>query len=116
MTDSLSFIEIMLAQSVLQRSGYYRGPVDGNLSKSARQALMSFQKDDGLEATGELDDELFNRFLALRQERVYATPIKEQLMSRTSPLHVLLRNSQEMRSRMLCALAVGLIVFLHFTA
>ncbi len=72
MTDSLSFIEIMLAQSALQQSGYYHGPVDGNLNNSARQALMGFQKDDGLEVTGELDDELFRRLLALRQERAYS--------------------------------------------
>lgn len=72
MTGSLAFIEIMLAQSALQKSGYYHGPVDGNLSESARQALMGFQKDDGLQVTGELDDELFRRFLALRQERVYS--------------------------------------------
>ncbi len=72
MTDSLAFIEIMLAQSALQQSGYYHGPVDGNLSKSARQALVGFQKDDGLEVTGELDDELFSRLLELRQERVYS--------------------------------------------
>jgi hypothetical protein len=76
---------------------------------------MGFQKDDGLEVTGELDDELFNRLLALRQERVYATN-EEHLMSRTNPLNVLLKNSQEMRSGMLCVLTVGLIVFLYFTA
>lgn len=46
--DSLAFIKIMLAQSALQQSGYYYGPVDGNLNNSARQALMDFQKDDGL--------------------------------------------------------------------
>jgi peptidoglycan hydrolase-like protein with peptidoglycan-binding domain len=67
MTDSLAFIEIMLAQSALQQSGHYHGPVDGKLSKSARQALMGFQKDDGLEVTGELDDELFSKLMALRQ-------------------------------------------------
>jgi peptidoglycan hydrolase-like protein with peptidoglycan-binding domain len=67
LTDSLAFIEMMLAQSALQQSGYYHGPVDGNLSKSARQALMGFQKDDGLEVTGELDDELLGRLMALRQ-------------------------------------------------
>ncbi|MGH7450894.1 MAG: peptidoglycan-binding domain-containing protein [bacterium] len=57
----------MLTQSVLQQSGYYHGPVDGNLSQSARQALMGFQKDDDLEVTGELDDELLCRLMALRQ-------------------------------------------------
>lgn len=29
MTDSFAFIKIMLAQSALQQSGYYHGPVDG---------------------------------------------------------------------------------------
>ncbi len=72
MAGSLTFIEIMLAQSALQQSGYYPGPVDGNLSESARQALMGFQKDGGLAVTGELDDALFRRFLALRQERAYS--------------------------------------------
>jgi peptidoglycan hydrolase-like protein with peptidoglycan-binding domain len=69
MTDSLTFIEMMLAQSALQQSGYYHGPVDGNLSKPARQALMGFQKDDGLEVTGELDDELLRRLMTVRQRR-----------------------------------------------
>jgi peptidoglycan hydrolase-like protein with peptidoglycan-binding domain len=78
MKNSLAFIEIMLAQSALQQSGYYHGPVDGNLNELARQALMGFQKDDGLEVTGELDDELFRRCLALRQARVYA-PANDQL-------------------------------------
>lgn len=68
--DSLAFIKVMLAQSALQQSGYYHGPVDGNLDNSARQALMGFQKDDGLQVTGELDDELFRRFLAVRQKRI----------------------------------------------
>ncbi|MCL4704268.1 peptidoglycan-binding protein [bacterium] len=68
--DSLAFIKIMLAQSALQQSGYYYGPVDGNLNNSARQALMDFQKDDDLPVTGELDDELFRRFLAVRQKRI----------------------------------------------
>jgi hypothetical protein len=29
LTDSLIFIEMMLAQSALQQSGYYHGPVEG---------------------------------------------------------------------------------------
>lgn len=65
--DSLAFIEMMLAQSALQQVGYYHGPVDGNFNQSARQALMGFQKDDGLEVTGELDDELLRRFMIVRQ-------------------------------------------------
>lgn len=72
MKNSLAFIEIMLAQSALQQSGYYHGPVDGKLNESARQALRGFQKDDGHEVTGELNDALLHRFLVLRQERMYA--------------------------------------------
>lgn len=73
MADSRSFVEIMLAQSALQQRGFYHGPIDGNLSKSVRQALMDFQRVDGLDVTGELDEELFHRLLALRQEMVYST-------------------------------------------
>ena len=29
MTDSLAFIEIVLAQSALQQSGHYHGPMEG---------------------------------------------------------------------------------------
>ena len=73
MADSRSFVEIMLAQNALQQRGFYHGPIDGNLSKSVRQALMDFQKVDGLDVTGELDERLFHRLLALRQEMVYST-------------------------------------------
>lgn len=73
MKNSLAFIEIMLAQSALRQSGHYHGPVDGELNELARQALRGFQKDDGLEVTGELNDDLFQRFLSLRQKHVYRT-------------------------------------------
>jgi hypothetical protein len=33
---------------------------------------MGFQKDGGLEVTGELDDELFRQLLTLRQERMHS--------------------------------------------
>jgi peptidoglycan hydrolase-like protein with peptidoglycan-binding domain len=69
MADALAVIEIMLAQNALQQHGYYYGPVDVNLNKSARLALMSFQKDDGRTATGELDDELFQRLLEFSREQ-----------------------------------------------
>jgi len=72
MTDSRSFIEIMLAQSTLQQRGHYHGPIDGKPSQSVRQALLGFQKEDGFELTGELDDKLFRRLLELRQEMAYS--------------------------------------------
>lgn len=114
MAGSLAFVEIMLAQSALQQSGYYHGPVDGSLNKSTRQALMGFQKDGGLEVTGDLDEELFRRLMALRQERVYATP-QGQIISPTNSVQVMMKNSREMRAGMLCLLTVGLIVFLYLT-
>lgn len=73
MAVHLSFIKIMLSQNALQQRGYYHGPVDGNLSVSARQALMSFQNDHGFAVTGELDEELFYRLLELRRERLIST-------------------------------------------
>jgi peptidoglycan hydrolase-like protein with peptidoglycan-binding domain len=73
MQDSPSLIEIILAQGALRQCGYYHGLLDGNSGRSARQALMGFQKDNGIEATGEFDDELFRTPLAWREEKAYAT-------------------------------------------
>lgn len=73
MRDFPSFIEIILAQGVLQQCGYYHSPLDGNLGKSARQALKGFQKDNGLAATGVLDEELFRTLLAWQEAKAYVT-------------------------------------------
>ena len=42
-------------QAALARQGYYRGAIDGSLGPATRKALRRFQRDHGLEVTGQLD-------------------------------------------------------------
>ncbi|HUF90336.1 MAG TPA: peptidoglycan-binding domain-containing protein [Gemmatimonadota bacterium] len=46
---------IRAAQEALRTRGYYSGPMDGRLSDSTRRALLAFQIDNGVLATGNLD-------------------------------------------------------------
>jgi peptidoglycan hydrolase-like protein with peptidoglycan-binding domain len=43
-------------QQHLQQLGYYKGRVDGIWGPRSRQALSQFQRDKGMQATGQLDD------------------------------------------------------------
>src|SRR5690606_41735056 len=43
------------AQRALSRLGYYQGPVDGVTSPALRMAIAAYQRDQGFEATGVLD-------------------------------------------------------------
>ena len=43
-------------QSALQEAGYYDGPVTGWLNVETRAALANFQRDQGLEITGAIDE------------------------------------------------------------
>jgi peptidoglycan hydrolase-like protein with peptidoglycan-binding domain len=43
------------AQQELQSAGFYKGKIDGIDGRETRQALMSFQKENGLPQTGKLD-------------------------------------------------------------
>jgi hypothetical protein len=43
-------------QSVLQEAGYYNGPISGSLNEETRAALANFQRDQGLEITGAIDE------------------------------------------------------------
>lgn len=45
-------------QSQLKQSGYEVGPVDGIYGPRTRQALMDFQKDKGMQASGQIDQNL----------------------------------------------------------
>ena len=42
-------------QAVLARKGYYHGSIDGNFGPATRSALRRYQRDHGLDATGQID-------------------------------------------------------------
>lgn len=42
-------------QSALAREGYYRGAIDGSFGPGTRSALRRYQRDHGLDATGQID-------------------------------------------------------------
>lgn len=46
---------IRAAQEALRTRGYYRGAIDGRLSETTQRALLAFQIDNGVLATGNLD-------------------------------------------------------------
>ena len=45
-------------QSALAREGYYDGPIDGQLGNGTRRALRNYQRNHGLEVTGEINQPL----------------------------------------------------------
>ena len=51
--------EVKVAQEALKQLGYYNGKADGNFSKALEAAVMDFQQDFGLKATGQLDEETY---------------------------------------------------------
>ena len=51
--------EVKVAQEALKQLGYYSGKVDSNFSKALEAAVLDFQKDFGLNATGQLDEETY---------------------------------------------------------
>ena len=51
--------EVKVAQEALKQLGYYSSKTDGNFSKALEAAVVKFQKDFGLEATGQLNEETY---------------------------------------------------------
>jgi peptidoglycan hydrolase-like protein with peptidoglycan-binding domain len=51
----LSFDAVQSYQEKLKKLGYFHGPADGRKGPRTRLALRSFQRDEGLEASGSLD-------------------------------------------------------------
>src|SRR5260370_35903301 len=49
--------EIVEVQQKLQQDNLYNGKIDGRLNRQTRQALQSFQKQNGLRVTATLDRE-----------------------------------------------------------
>jgi len=49
--------EIADVQQHLQQLGYYKGRIDGIWGKQSRQAMAQFQRSQGMQATGRIDDQ-----------------------------------------------------------
>jgi peptidoglycan hydrolase-like protein with peptidoglycan-binding domain len=54
---------VVKLQSALRRAGYYKGNSDGNFGKSTYQAVLAYQKDHGMQETGEADADLVRTIL-----------------------------------------------------
>jgi hypothetical protein len=52
-------IDIRSVQEILIKKGYYHGSVDGELGPETRQALISFQEHEGIEARGVIDERTY---------------------------------------------------------
>ncbi|WP_340643992.1 peptidoglycan-binding protein [Phenylobacterium sp.] len=46
---------VATAQRALSRLGYYQGPTDGSASGALKLAIAAYQRDQGMQATGQLD-------------------------------------------------------------
>ncbi|MFC5385895.1 peptidoglycan-binding protein [Aquamicrobium segne] len=51
-------------QAILNKNGYAAGAIDGAMGDKTRQAIAAFQADNGLPATGEVDEKLIEALLA----------------------------------------------------
>jgi hypothetical protein len=55
--DDATAVEV---QRELRREGYYRGPIDGVIGPSSRQAIAAYQRDNGLTPTGRINGPLLD--------------------------------------------------------
>jgi peptidoglycan hydrolase-like protein with peptidoglycan-binding domain len=55
--------QVLNVQSALAAAGFFRGPIDGNMTASTRAAIRQFQSVNRLPDTGELDAETSNRLM-----------------------------------------------------
>jgi hypothetical protein len=52
---------IEAAQKMLAALGYYHGAADGKMGPATRAAVIAYQKSHGLQATGEVTDDLLSK-------------------------------------------------------
>ena len=69
-SEETSIAVVQALQTVLAELGYYQDLIDGIPGPNSIEALSSFQADAGLEVTGELDAETFDRLIATYDEQV----------------------------------------------
>jgi peptidoglycan hydrolase-like protein with peptidoglycan-binding domain len=70
-TVTLHAVYVETIERELQARGYHVGPVDGYLDRETQRAIERYQRDNGLEPTGEIGLELVNH---LRLITGYGTP------------------------------------------
>jgi localization factor PodJL len=51
-------------QRILNKNGYQAGAIDGVMGGKTKEAIAAFQADNGLPATGDIDDKLVEALLA----------------------------------------------------
>jgi peptidoglycan hydrolase-like protein with peptidoglycan-binding domain len=61
MASNMSQDEVKQAQQKLKSEGLYKGEVDGIAGPETKQALEEFQKQNGLQQTGSLDQETMSK-------------------------------------------------------
>ena len=67
--------QVTAAQSMLKRKGAYSGEATGKLDTSTRDALKSYQKDNGLRATGTLNRATLEKMGIALTEQQKAIPV-----------------------------------------
>ena len=50
-------------QKILNKNGYDAGSADGVMGDKTKVAIAAFQKDNGMDATGEVDEKLVKKLL-----------------------------------------------------
>jgi localization factor PodJL len=50
-------------QTILNKNGYDAGSADGVMGAKTKQAIAAFQKANGMDATGEIDEQLVRKLL-----------------------------------------------------
>ena len=65
--DALSQADVATAQRALSRLDYYQGPTDGSVSPALAMAIAAYQRNEGLAATGKLDQLTLSRLKVFTQ-------------------------------------------------
>ncbi|ODT62091.1 MAG: hypothetical protein ABS77_07865 [Phenylobacterium sp. SCN 69-14] len=65
--EALSQADVAVAQRALSRLDYYQGPTDGSVSPALAMAVAAYQRNEGLAATGKLDQLTLSRLKVFTQ-------------------------------------------------
>ena len=85
---------VATVQRILNRWGYQCGPADGIAGENTKQAVMDFQMDQGVDITGEIDENLMDRMMCgipwtvFDKRCHYATEVWNANSDRTRVSHV----------------------------